>query len=246
MKLLNHISIALLLTLFTLPVFAASGHYYAAGSLGVSDANISHGNVQYTFAGGDFTDFYAVNGTNAINLAASIKGGYEWANAGKMPSIALGLGFYTTPTGYDYNGLVSEAPIGDPTYLLYHYNYNINSMRLMLEAQLIWQFNQFMPFINAGVGPAWNRLNGYSEMPVNNTGFTALPPFATSTTTNLAYQVGVGVGHEFRNHDRVAVEYHFVYLGNHSFGSRGATYPYQLSLGRLTANDVFLTYTHII
>jgi opacity protein-like surface antigen len=234
------------LALCSTSVFAASGHYYVAGSLGVSDASIQKSTGQYVVTGGEFTDYYNVNGTDSIDLFAGLRGGYEFTGAGNMPSIAVGLGLYASPTGYTYNGNVSETPIGDPTYMLYRYNYNINVIRLMLEAQFLWQIAQIMPFINVGVGPAWVKLNGYQETPVSSTGFVALPPFAPNTSTNLAWQAGFGAAYAFKNQDRIALEYRYVYLGNTSFGSRGAVYPYALNIGQLNTNDIFLTFTHFI
>ena len=112
---------------------------------------------------------------------------------------------------------------------------------------------QFVPFINIGIGSAWNRLNGYKESPVDSTGYVALPPFQSHTNSNFAYQVGLGVGYAFNfdryeadyQHERISLGYRYVNLGDASFGTRGAVYPYSLDTGRLISNEAYLTYTHL-
>jgi opacity protein-like surface antigen len=244
--LIRKLQLGLLVTLASTSLFAYSGRYFVAGSLGAGFSSIENGSQRYTYAGGNFTDTYRVNGKEAVTLLAGVRGGFEFDGRGRIPAIAVGLGLYDTPTGYEYSGLVSEAPLGDPEYLLYRYTYNITVIRLMLEAQFIWHAAQWQPFILLGIGPSWNRLNGYEDSPVTQLGFAALPPFATSTTTALACEIGAGVAYQFTSQDRVAIEYRYVNTGSSSFGSRGTAYPFSLNPGRLSENDVLLTYTHLI
>jgi opacity protein-like surface antigen len=242
----------LILFLFSTSTFATHGHTYLGGTIGASKAIMGNSNPTITYYDGNLTDAYPVHGRQASTAIIGINGGYEFVGAGYMPAIALGLGIYGMPGDYDYKGQLIETAIGDPSSMLYNYKYHVNSTRLMFETQFTWLFEKIAPFINIGFGPAWNRLSGYTESPVDSTAYVALPPFQSRTNTNFAYQLGLGVGYAFNfkrgvseNHDRISLGYRYVNLGNTSFGTRGAVYPYNLDTGKLTSNEVYLSYTHL-
>lgn len=235
--------------------FAASGHIYLGGTIGASMVKIGNSNPIIHYYNHQLTDAYPVQGKYATTPVIGINGGYEFAGAGLTPAIAIGLGMYDTPIDDSYRGQLIETAIGDPSSTLYHYIYNVSSTRLMLEAQCRWiLLGKFVPFINVGMGPAWNRLNGYTESPVDNTGYVALPPFQSRSHTYFAYQAGLGVGYAFNLghctsgylHERISLGYQYVDLGNASFGTRGVVYPYRLDVGRLTNHEIYLTYTHLL
>ena len=234
--------------------FAANGHFYVGGMLGASRASLGKSSQQITYDNGALTDRYPLSGNDSTVANVGVGGGYEFEGKGWVPAIGLGVGFYTLPTEYSFSGIVTETPLGGVSSPLYNYHYNISSTRLMLESQFNWFYHQFFPFINIGVGPAWNRLYGYSESSVSKTGFVALGPFRSNTDTNVAYQIGIGAGYAFNFtrstsdflHERISLMYRYVNLGNTSFGTRGGTYPYKLNTGRLTANEIELVFTHLI
>jgi hypothetical protein len=242
----------LILFLFSTSAFATHGHIYLGGTLSDSAATIGNGNPTIQYDDGNSTDAYPIHGRHANKVIIGVNGGYEFVGAGPMPVIALGLGIYGTPTDYDYKGQLIATTVGDPSSTLYNYKYHVNSTRLMFEAQFTWLLEKLAPFINVGLGPAWNRLSGYTESPVDSTGYVALPPFQSRINTNFAYQVGFGVGYAFNfrrsvsgSPDRISLGYRYVNLGNTSLGTRGAVYPYNLDTGRLTHNEVYLSYTHL-
>jgi opacity protein-like surface antigen len=243
----------LIIFLFPASVFAANGHIYLGGTIGASVAEVGNSNPRINYYDGFLTDAYPIHRSHATTAIIGLNGGYEFVGEGLTPAIALGLGIYGTPGEYDYKGQLVETAEGDPSSTLYNYKYNINSTRLMLEAQFTWMLERFEPFINIGVGSAWNRISGYKESPVDSTGYVPLPPFQSRTNTNFAYQVGLGVGYAFNfsrcmsnyQHERISLGYRYVNLGDASFGTRGVVYPYSLDTGRLTSNEVYLTYTHL-
>lgn len=242
-----------ILFLFISPVFAANGHVYLGGTIASSWAKVGNNNPQINYYDGLLTDAYPISGNQPTRAIISVNGGYEFVGTGYVPAIALGLGIYGTPRDYDYKGQLIETALGDPSSTLYSYKFQVASTRFMFEAQFTWMLNNLMPFINLGVGSTWNRQSGYTESPVDNTGCVALPPFQSHTKTNVAYQLGLGVSYAFNltsgildyQHERISLGYRYANLGNASFGTRGVDYPHNLDIGRLTSNEVYLSYTHL-
>lgn len=237
----------------TSSAFALIGHPYLGGTIGASIAENGNNNPQINYYDGFLTDAYPINGSHPTTSSIGVNGGYEFAGERFLPAIALGLGVYGTPGEYDYKGQLIETTLGDSGSTLYDYKFHIKSMRLMVEAQFTWILEQFAPFVAIGAGTAWNRLSGYTESPIDSTGYVALPPFQSRTNTHFTYQIGLGVGYAFNfarsrsgyQHERISLGYRYVNLGNASFGTRGAVYPYRLSMGRLTTNEIYLIYTHL-
>jgi opacity protein-like surface antigen len=242
------------LCVISFPVFSATGHMYAGASLGGSYAHIGNSSPQITYSSGvPIIDDYPLGSQNVSTTMLSLNGGYEYPGANWMPAIAVGLGLYTNPADYDFNGQVIETVTGEAPARLYNYTYNINNTRLMAEVQLTWLMKHLSPFISFGAGPGWNRTNSYMESVVTSTGFVALPPFQSRNNLNLAYQAGIGVSFAFNYanpaadflQDRISIGYRYVNMGQTSFGTRGVEYPHSLNTGSLQTNDIYISYTHL-
>lgn len=239
------------LFLLSQSAFATLGHPYVGGTVDLSFAEMGNTNSQITYYDGQLTDSYPLNSNNSTRAVLGLNGGYEFSGACYRPAIALGLGVYTAPTAYSFHGQVNESAGGDPSFLLYNYHYNVRSTRAMAEAQFSWQIRKFAPFINVGIGSAWNRLSGYKENVATPDGYVVQPPFQSKTAANFAYQVGAGVAYTFNfcgnddfRHERISLGYRYVNAGNLSSGIRDADYPYDLNAGDLKTNSVYLGYTH--
>lgn len=239
--------------LFPSCVFAANGHIYLGATIGASMAGVGNSNFVINYYHGDLTDAYPVAGRQATTAMIGINSGYEFINPGSRLAIALGLGIYDTPGDYNYNGQLQETARGDQSSILYNYKYHASSSRLMLETTLSWMLDKWVPFINMGVGPAWNHMSGYTESPIDSSGYVALPPFRSGINTNFAYQLGFGVAYGFDvkpcftnyQHERISLLYRYASLGSAAFGTRGAVYPYRLDMGQLTSNELSFSYTHL-
>jgi len=241
------------LLLFAAPAFSTLGHVYLSGSVGPSYAKLGKSTPRISYLSGVLiTDAYPLKSDYSLSVTLSVNGGYEFTGAKWMPAIMLGCGGYFNPQYY-YRGQAVETAAGDPSSTLYNYHYHINTTRLMAEMQLTWILAYVSPFINLGVGPAWNRASGYKETAVTSTGYPPLPPFHSQTNLNCAYQAGLGISTAFNfcenqscvQQERVSVGYRYVYLGKTAFGTRGSAYPYQLNTGSLMLNDVYFSYTHL-
>lgn len=229
--------------------FAANGHFYAGVDAAASSPKLSlaYPVIAYT-SGVLITDAYPIDDQSNTASVIGLHAGYEYTGHDKKPAIALGLGVYTTPGNYQFNGRVIETAVGDDPTHLYDYTFSIKSTRLMAEAQFTWDRFQYLnPLLTIGAGPVWNQMNDYAETVASPNGFVALPPFQNRTQFNFAYQLGIGLCSEFNNkHERIAVAYRYVNLGTTAFGARAAVYPFQLNTGTLSTNEVYVAYTHIM
>jgi hypothetical protein len=247
-------NIFFVLLFFSIPAFSAQGHIYLGGSLGGSMAILNKNMPIISYSSGTLiTDAYPLNNIRNSTAIFSINSGYEFVGANWKPAVALGFGIYSNLDDYTYKGQLIETAEGDLSDTLYNYSYTIKSSRVMAEVKLIWTFNKLSPFVDFGIGAAWNKMNGYSETATTSTGYTALPPFQSNTNTNIAYQAGFGLSTAFNFavskanflQERISLGYRYVNLGTTSFGTRGIDYPYHLNTGLLKTSDVYLAYTHL-
>jgi opacity protein-like surface antigen len=240
------------LILMMLPVPALAGSYwynaYLGGTLGLSYAKVSDKNPEINYYG--VSDAYPTT-ANASSAMGGLNGGIELTDLSEWMNIDLGLGFYGA-LAYQFRGSLIETPAGSTGTALDNYQYTVSTMRLMLEAQANFIFNHFSPFVNVGIGPSWNTAKQYKESPIPSSGYPPLPPFEERTSTSFAYQAGLGISYIFGygssyavpQDQRLSLGYRYASLGNISFGSRGAVYPYKLNFGTLSANEVYLAYVH--
>lgn len=234
-------------------VFATTGHAYLGVSAGATWGYLGNNNSKVVYEGNQVTDTYSLTNRSSTTAVVGANGGYEFTVNDDKMAIALGIGAYTTPGHYTYRGNVSEAVTGFQTTTLYSNKFTVTSTRVMAEAQFTWLFEQLSPFLNLGLGSAWNYFNHYTETPSTNNGFVALPPFKSNMSKTFAYQVGLGVGYLFNfveqqsivKHERLSVGYRLVGLGDVSSGTRGTAYLHTVSFGTLTSNEVYVTYTHL-
>lgn len=249
------LSVYILIALFFLNVSAyAFNHLYVGGTVGANNEWIDNHSPSILYHDETLLDEYPLRNRHNTSFLLGLNGGFEFEGNHFIPALELGLGLYATPGENRYHGQLIETAIGDPSSTLYDYRFKLNSIRLMVETQFTWSVNQFLPFISVGIGSAWNRLYGYKENPIDSTGYVALPPFKSYNNNNFAYQLGFGLGYAFNIgnnytghcHDRVALAYRYVDVGNVKFGIRGSDYPYQLKFRRLNNHEIYLNYTHLM
>lgn len=231
---------------------AYDGHFYLGANVAKSYSTLGDSDPSIAYDQGYFTDAYPLNSNRSSTGTVGVQSGYEFSGLGLRPAIALGVGVYTTPNTYRYTGQLIQTPSGSPANDLFDYSFRMRSTRIMAESQFTWTLaNHMAPFVELGVGPAWTRLMDYQETAKTANLQPALPGFESHTNNTLAYQAGFGVSYAFNMgqeaqfpHERLAIGYRFVDVGNVSFGSRGSDYPYTLSLGNLKTQDVYLSLRH--
>ncbi|MBI2787017.1 MAG: outer membrane beta-barrel protein [Legionella longbeachae] len=244
----------LVLALFFIPTISAYGHIYLGGTLAANFAHLGNRSPQITyFSGTTITDDYPLKSNNKITTVYGANGGYEFTSEHMKPTIALGLGIYGNLGDYHFDGQVVETATGNLSNTLYDYSFNITSTRLMAEIQLNWELSQFAPFLNFGLGSAWNSMTSYREIAINGTTYPPLMPFRSHMNNNFAYQVGFGVSTAINlsstksnfEKDRISIGYRYINLGQTTFGTRGPEYPFKLNTGLLQTNEIYVGYTHL-
>lgn len=247
----KRLPLVILTSFFTTFSYASQNHWLLSIATGSSTAGISTSSPEINYYGGSLLDSYPLNSKNDTAAVFDVLAGYEFPHSGFIPSIGLSLGVYAT-THYDYNGKLRESAVGVPMSTLYEYHFRLQNTRLMAQLQLFWLFDHLAPFLDVGIGSAWNHATHYGEDPINNSGYVVLNPFRSQTSQNLAYQFGAGIHYQWHcsseqsaSYERISLGYRYVNVGDTSFGTRGMNYPYVLSLGNLYANEVYLAYTHL-
>jgi len=223
--------------------------HYIAVNLGVSFAQFPDSTPTITYYNNLLTDRYPLrSGKTGGAPVIGLEFGYRFSGHGWHPTILAGLGLYSIVNPFVVHGTVNETPLGGSTFTLYEYRFNVkNYARAMAEVQFSWLWaHRFTPFIDLGVGPAFNKLYSYQEKTATPNGFVAAPPFRENSSINLAYELGFGIGTLFGHHktENIALGFRYLDLGSVSFGTRGSSYPYRLHLGRLMTKEVYLRYTH--
>ena len=90
-----------------------------------------------------------------------------------------------------------------------NYHYSADSWSLMAESKLVYEKYQWQPFITGGIGPSWNRLSSYGEVPTDSSGSATANPsvFKNNTQAQFAYDVGFGVQRIFYRDAKHNVSY---------------------------------------
>lgn len=235
------------------PACLTLGHGYLGATVGASFAKVGNSDPQISYESGVLiTDAYPLNKKRSLAVMLSVNGGYEFTGENWKPAIALGLGAYFTPQDFHFKGQLIETPAGSASSTLYNYKYKIHNTRALAEIQLTWTLAYISPFINFGMGTAWNAVKHYTETAISDTDYPPLLPFHSRTHCNFAYQAGIGISTDFNwgncadfQRERISVGYHYVNSGRTSFGTRGSSYPYPLHTGTLSSNDVYFSYIHL-
>ena len=127
----------------------------------------------------------------------------------------------------------------------YHYQYNINHTHLALQGKLISTPRPVMPYLNVGIGVAWNNASNFTSTPLL---FEAVPTpgFSGHTTTSFTYTIGVGIQHQFGTHLQTGLGYEFSDWGNSHLGrASGQTQGKGLALSHLYTNGLMFNITYL-
>lgn len=161
---------------------------------GVGGVSLPTSGGQQSLNLGAVTDQF--NTTNHSNVSAvwGFGVGYQWDAPIKNKPFAFDLdltGYYTKNSLSGVQtpaiNLISQADT-------LNYRASESSWAWMIEPKLISTTYAWQPYVVGGLGGSSNRMSGYSETPSNpNSSAVTTNAFANKTTTNLAWELGVGV-----------------------------------------------------
>ncbi|MBU0744922.1 MAG: porin family protein [Gammaproteobacteria bacterium] len=232
---------------------SAIGHPYLGVIGGMSIAKIGKDQRDPPNDAINGYDQYLPTNGHKVALLYGVNGGYEF-KLGPNALLSLGAGIYhnsnfSSDGQVYYNYPPTDIDNSSDKEHSFNYKYKLQSIRLMFETQLAWQFDlnksKLIPFVMCGIGPSWNFANNYEESLVNPLR-DPRPGFKSHTKTNFAYQVGAGIAIPFNvDHDRVSIAYRYSNLGKARFDNR-ETYPlYQLDIGKIKTQEIYIGYTHL-
>jgi len=193
-------------------------------------------------------DVYATNKRIHGILGATF--GYRWAceESDWFPAYSLGLRLQRIFSGNAGDTVSQYTP---PPSLFTNYNYNLDtSSNVVLAAGKlnIYQYYDFMPYISAGFGMAFNHVSNFTETVRPNGIVTPRisPAFTSDNQHEFAYTLGIGFDYQVNDQVLVSLGYEFQDLGNMSSGYGLNLWSGQyLNLGSYRANSLLLGGTYL-
>jgi opacity protein-like surface antigen len=180
----------------------------------------------------------------------SASAGYRWETANQW------LSAYSAGLSYQYffknNSGCCVVRNATPDY---RYKWDISSNVLLAFAKVnIFQYtmgsghyNNISPYINVGVGAAFNRSNAYSESVLSGAATRISPAFADNTSSQFAYNAGAGVDVQLTSQFILSLAYEYMNLGRVRSGHGSGTWANQsLNLNSYQSNEVLLNLIYLI
>ncbi|MGA2655726.1 MAG: hypothetical protein ABSF18_07085 [Gammaproteobacteria bacterium] len=179
--------------------------------------------------GVNFPDDYVNSGIDNVGIVGAGLGYAFTLNDDDDWFFENRLGLY-----YDYysKGKVDGYINKWQTTKTYDYTFTVNSNTLWLGDQLdLFEWNELIPFVEVGLGIAWNTAGKYSETPLpevpEQDRRDESAAFADHTRTEFAWRVGAGINVDLQDwtHGLTAgILYRFVDLGTAKTGA-SENYP---------------------
>lgn len=130
----------------------------------------------------------------------------------------VGLSYNFSLSGQSINGQIEE--FGLPQFKNYNYSYDINHHTLLstLTAD-IYHGKTWSPFINLGIGAAFNSAQNFKASP--EPGITPARQdlnFNSKNTSSFAYQIGLGLRYKRSKNLAFSISYKYLYAGEVKLG----------------------------
>lgn len=203
-------------------------------SLGSDSATFSKTNTDISFIPPFYNTYVDTNSTDTewvggIGLGANIPWNSVWSSQ-------IGVNYYQN-SGFQARG--DNYQLGNSMNNNLGYQYYISSRRVLLESKLLYTLGtRFHPYVDVGVGEAFNESHDYTELTYTGSATPMGEPFANHTNDSFTYVAGFGVDMDAGKWVRLGIGYRYVDLGKASLG----TSPLQadtvtLQKSTLTSNE---------
>lgn len=180
--------------------------------------------------------------TNAAAVVAAEAGYRRQTNQQWFPAYAASL-YYNHLFSTNIGNQITQYSI--PEFKNYIYDWKVSSDVLLALAKLnLFNYEQFSPFIQVGIGAAFNHASDYSEAALPNVTQRISPAFTDNTNSAFAYALGIGVDWSINAHFALSVGYQFQDMGTVYSGHGASTWSgdalktttYQTNLALLKIN----------
>ena len=188
-------------------------------------------------------DVYTTSNNSQVILGLSA--GRRWQNDSDwLPALSAGV-LYEHFFSNNAGGTITQY--STPGFTNYNYGWNVSSNVVLATAKLnLFQYAKWSPYINGGVGGAFNRTGGFNETALPGVTSRITPGFANNTSNQFAYNAGAGLDFQFAPQFLLSVGYLYQDLGNVSSGQGQQTWAGQtLNLGNYRSNDVMASVTYL-
>jgi opacity protein-like surface antigen len=148
------------------------------------------------------------------SLMFGVDTGYYFSHLAFWPH-ALSVGIhYNYSDGVNVKGIV--APYSIPSY---NYNYKIRTQSLLVVSQFdLIQWDNFAPFAELGLGVSRNESYAYQESALANNDPRKSLAFASHSTTNFSYLVGLGLRYYAGQHWIISIQDSYQDFGKTDLG----------------------------
>lgn len=198
---------------------APRGAWYAELGVGGGDYKTEEGSVpQLSFP----PDLYLTS-AHKSDVFLTAGGGYSWfQNKPWFPILSLGLEYsYFFP--FNVNGQIEQFSL--PQFTNYDYGYKLRTQQINLIGKAhLYRWEQFLPFVLAGIGNAWNTVSNYGETALPGITPRVSPGFTRATQTNFVYILGIGLDYAFNKNFLLGLSYRYDNFGRAHSGNGESTF----------------------
>jgi len=227
--------------------FLMQGSWFAGASIGLQNPHLDG---YYTINNGSgFSppgnmDSYStqMDSTGVV----SFDGGYRWQqDTAWIPAYALGLR-YSHSFDTDIGRKITLFSL--PDFTNYTYKWDIASDIFLLTAKInLFQWHHILPFLSGGAGVTFNTASNYQETALPGVTPRISPAFGRNTTSQFAYNLGVGVDWQVKPQWLVTLDYEYQNLGKVSSSSGVGTWAgSSLRSGTYHTGTVSLGFVYLI
>lgn len=227
-------------------IFDAQGNWFVSLGAGAQFPEMhSHMNVNN---GSEFPEPYNYDQFSIINNSGALiaaSAGRLWQNNNDwFPSYSLSI-FWQYFFKTQLNGQIMQYSL--PQFTNYNYHLDFTSNLLLVSGKMnLFKLGRFSPFINGGIGSAFNYISNYHETALLGVTPRVSPGFKNANTNEFAYNIGAGLDVRLLPQLILSLGYIYQDLGPISSGNGVTTWSNQsLNPGSYHANEILVSMTYL-
>jgi len=179
--------------------------------------------------------------TPASQTQLQFSAGYRWQTKKAFIPYYSAFFQYRRYLGTYIKGIIDQYSL--PEFENYDYQMRYRAELFALNGKIdLCEYNHILPYLAAGAGIIYNRLNNYRETALPNVTARISPGYSGNTNTNLALTLGLGVDIKLTKNIWATVGYEYLSQGTVSTGNGETTWSgTHLQFGKNTKmSTVFL------
>lgn len=209
----------------------------------VSNMTIPNGNG---FSPPANVDQYVPNSSLLSSPVFSLDGGYRLLTAYKFPyAFSVGLRYRYVSLNSLEGDVIEESNSSLFNNYTYKVSFSSNVVTAIGKMDLV-RWGNFAPYVVGGVGVARNNAENYSETAKPGVTPRVSPAFDSRSSTDFAYEAGVGVDYYVKKAIILSTSYDYLNLGTLKTGNGTQNWSQtSLEVGSASVNTVMFRATYI-